>query len=113
MGKEAASAYENPPSLMKVDAEVGVQQPKGTSTTKGCGGQPKIDGTSQGVPAASSSPPMEVLGVLRETEASVNASLAIQVESLSAFLSKVEALVAKGEMACTMLQVGMECKLSW
>ncbi len=32
-----------------------------------------------------------------------------QVDSLSSFLSKVDALVAKGEVACQMLQVRKEC----
>ena len=42
--------------------------------------------------------------LLKETEEAVNSSLELQVESLSAFLAKVGALVAKGEAACAMLQ---------
>lgn len=42
--------------------------------------------------------------LLKDTEEVVNSSLALQVESLSAFLAKVGALVAKGEAACAMLQ---------
>jgi hypothetical protein len=42
--------------------------------------------------------------LLKETEEVVNSSLALQVESLSSFLAKVGALVAKGEAACAMLQ---------
>ena len=48
-------------------------------------------------------PPMHA-SLLKETEEAVNSSLALQVESLSAFLAKVGALVAKGEAACAMLQ---------
>ncbi|KAG1658936.1 hypothetical protein FOA52_007128 [Chlamydomonas sp. UWO 241] len=47
-------------------------------------------------PAASS--------VLADTEAGVNAELAVQVEWLGGFLSKVDALVSRGDEACMLLQ---------